>query len=34
MIKGNFAKIDPGQFIYVRPVGGLQNYFCQAGWRS
>ena len=31
---GKFAKFDPGLFIYVRPVRGLQNYLCQAGWRS
>ena len=25
---GNFAKFDPGSFIYVRPVGGPENYLC------
>ena len=24
-MKGDFAKLDPGLFIYVRPVGSLQN---------
>ena len=24
----NFAKFDPGLFIYVRPVGGLEKHFC------
>ena len=27
-IEGNFAEFDPGLFIYVRPVGGLENYLC------
>ena len=25
---GKLAKVDPGLFIYVRPVGGLQAYLC------
>ena len=25
---GNFAKFGPGSFIYVRPVGGPENYLC------
>ena len=25
---GKFAKFDPGLFIYVRPVGGLEDYLC------
>ena len=25
---GNFAKFDPGLFIYVRPVGGPENHLC------
>ena len=23
-----FAEFDPGPFIYVRPVGGVENYLC------
>ena len=25
---GNFAKFGPGPFIYVRPLGGPENYLC------
>ena len=28
LILGNFAKFDPGLFIYVRPVGAPENYLC------
>ena len=29
---GNLATLDPKGFVYVRPVSGLRNYSCLAGW--
>ena len=27
-VQGNFLKLEFGLFVYVRPVGGLQDHLC------